>query len=80
MRHRSTGEATAKPTTPYGRCATTRMRTNAATKAYVTRRKAEGRREPRSSAASSGISPEKSTGSSPTRTQPGTAPAYVPAA
>ena len=39
----STEEATAKPTTRCGRCATTRIRHDAATNQYVARRKAEGK-------------------------------------
>ena len=40
----STGEATGKPTAHYGRCATTRMRTDASTKEYVTKRQAQGKK------------------------------------
>ena len=39
----STGEVTAKRTTRSGRCATTRIRTDAATNQYVARRQGEGK-------------------------------------
>ena len=38
------GAPTGKPTAPYGRCTTNRIRTDAATKNYVTRREAEGKK------------------------------------
>ena len=40
----STGEATGKPTAHYGRIATTRIRTDASTKEYVTKRHAQGKK------------------------------------
>ena len=43
----STEEATAKPATRCGRCATTRIRHDAATNQYVARRKAEGKNRKR---------------------------------
>ena len=41
----STGAATAKPTTRYGRCATNRIRTDPRTKQYVARRQAEAKNQ-----------------------------------
>ena len=45
MKSEKSFAATAKPTRRYGRCATTRMRTDTATQQYVERRQAQGKKK-----------------------------------
>ena len=61
VRHRLNQGGNRQANSALWRVATTRMRTDAATQQYVERRRAEGKRSGRSSAASSGTSPERST-------------------